>query len=194
VNMYCRDGNISEGARIKTKIAEIYETEQKYELAVKTYQEAFDLYDMDNDHSTVVFGTLSKAADLITTKDCGDLVEAIKIYEKVADKQLENKLTSYTVKETYFKAILSYLLLDDTVGAQYSLSRYGEKDSRFAASKECDFVKNLIAAIDNKSVEEFSEICEEYSSRGALDPWQNTVLNKIKKHLEKSIQYAFSVV
>ena len=53
-----------------------------------------------------------KVAELSTQKVGGDIVEAIKIFEEVGDKYMENKLTAPSAKELYFKASLLYLLAD----------------------------------------------------------------------------------
>jgi len=58
-------------------------------------------------------------------------VKAIKIYEEVADKYLENKLTEPSAKGLYFKANLLYLANDDTVGCQLALEKYLDKSPSF---------------------------------------------------------------
>jgi len=48
---YCLDNRISSAARLKKKIAEIYEEDLEYSLAAKYYQEAVDLYEMEGESS-----------------------------------------------------------------------------------------------------------------------------------------------
>jgi len=57
-----------------------------------------------------------KVAELSTMKADADLVEAIKIYEDVADRYMENKLTEPSARNLFFKACLLYLANDDAVG------------------------------------------------------------------------------
>jgi len=72
-----------------------------------------------------------KVADLNTQKVETEYVESIRIYEEVADKYLENKLTEPSAKNLYFKAILLYLVNDDSVGANVKLEKYSDKSPSF---------------------------------------------------------------
>jgi len=76
-----------------------------------------------------------KVAELSTLKAGGDLVEAIKIFEEVGDKYMENKLTAPSAKELYFKASLLYLCNDDSVGCSNALERYADKDPSFISTR-----------------------------------------------------------
>ena len=49
---------------------------------------------------------LLKVADLNTVKAEGNFLESIGIYEKVAEKYLENKLLAPSARELFFKAAL----------------------------------------------------------------------------------------
>lgn len=44
---YCNMNRISAAARIKKKVAEMYETDYAYELAANFYQDCYDLYEME---------------------------------------------------------------------------------------------------------------------------------------------------
>lgn len=55
---------------------------------------------------------LLKVAELNTMKADPNYIEAIQIYEKVADKYLENRLTAPSAKELFFKSTLLYLAND----------------------------------------------------------------------------------
>jgi alpha-soluble NSF attachment protein len=50
-----------------------------------------------------------KVAELSTLNAGGDLIAAIKIFEEIGDKYMENKLTAPSAKELYFKSCLLYL-------------------------------------------------------------------------------------
>jgi len=45
------DNRITSAARVKKKIAEIYEEDLEFSLAAKYYQEAVDYYEMEGDSS-----------------------------------------------------------------------------------------------------------------------------------------------
>ena len=46
---YCMANRISAAARLKKKIAQIYEDDYAHDLAAKYYQEAVDMYEMEGD-------------------------------------------------------------------------------------------------------------------------------------------------
>ena len=46
---YCMQNRISAAARLKKKIAEIYEDDYAFDLAAKYYQESVDMYEMEGD-------------------------------------------------------------------------------------------------------------------------------------------------
>jgi alpha-soluble NSF attachment protein len=60
-----------------------------------------------------------------------DFIKAVKIYEEVADKYLENKLTEPSAKSLYFKSVLLLLVLEDSVGANISIEKYCNKSPSF---------------------------------------------------------------
>ena len=76
---YCNANRISAAARIKKKVAELYEEDHEYDLAAKYYQECFDLYDMEGDSSMQAAKILLKVADLGTRNGGGDFIAAIKV-------------------------------------------------------------------------------------------------------------------
>lgn len=85
-----------------------------------------------------------KVAELSTQNAGGDLIQAIKIFESVGDKYMENKLTAPSAKELYFKSCLLYLCNNvsdliktkDSVGCGIALERYLDKDPSFASTRQ----------------------------------------------------------
>jgi len=53
----------------------------------------------------------------------------------VADKYLEYKLTEPSAKALYFKACLLYIAMDDTVGCNMALEKYGDKSPSFQGTR-----------------------------------------------------------
>jgi len=69
---------------------------------MKNYQEAADFFYAENDSGSDYNNMRLKVADLtVTSAEC-DYIKAIKIYEEVADKYLENKLTEPSAKKSLF--------------------------------------------------------------------------------------------
>ena len=93
----------------------------EFTLAAKAYQEAADFFYAEGNRNSDYNQMRLKVAELSTLKAGGDLLQAIKvlksllykqIFEEVADKYMENKLTAPSAKELFFKANLLYLCND----------------------------------------------------------------------------------
>jgi len=195
VEALCSDRKISQAARIKKQIGEIYEADKEYLLAAKNYNDAVELYSMEGETNTTTNNILLKVPELkiIAEEDKTHIIEAIKIYENVAAKYLENRLTAPSAKDLYFRATILHLSNNDTVGASNALEKYADQDPTFGTSREAKFVAALVKAIEEKNVQEFSDQCWEFNNITPLDRWKTTVLNRAKAHLEKSIKDDFEV-
>lgn len=185
IDLYIQDSRISYAAKLKKTIGEIYEADAELSLAAKSYQEAADLFYAEQDNTSNYNQMMLKVADLTTFKGEGDLVEAIKIYEKIADKYLENKLTAPSARDLFFKSALLHLANDDTIGCTNSLEKYADKDPSFQSTRECKFTTSLTKNIENKNVQGVSDDCFEFNSVIPLDKWKTNILLKIKGLLEK---------
>lgn len=194
---YLSHGRISNAARIKKTIAETYESDYEFTLAAQNYQETADLYGMEpeNQESTIN-KMLLKVAELNTIKsdDQKLTIEAIKIYEKVAEKYLENKLTAPSARDLFFRAVLLYLTLDDATGAANALEKYSDQDPTFSTTREYKFAKAVIEAMDKKNLQQFSDECFDFNKVMPLDKWKTTILNRIKVIIEKQVKDAYSVL
>jgi len=193
-DLMCNDGKISQAARVKKQIAEIYEADSQPVLACKYYKESVDLYQTEGENQSTVNSMLLKVAELTMMQENGDVPDAIKIYEKVGDKYLEHKLTAPSARDLFFRACLLHLVIDDTVGAETSMEKYTDKDPSLSTTREFKFVRALVKVIEEKNLQEFSDQCFEFNSTMPLDKWKTTILNRIKTLLEKSIKNQFSVV
>lgn len=113
VDILSRSGRIGMAAKLRKQIAEIYEQDENLELAYVNYEQAADLFEMDNTDSTAN-SCLLKAAELSTSLslDQATAVKAIQIFEKVAQRYLMHQLTRFSAKECYFKACCLYLALE----------------------------------------------------------------------------------
>jgi len=120
VNQLSVSGRISQAARLRKQIAEIYEQEQNISQAVDNYKQAAELFQMDNSDSTANNCWL-KVAELSTLESFSVQVatEAIRvrftqIFERVGIAFLAHNLTKYSAKDCFFKASLIFLALDVT--------------------------------------------------------------------------------
>lgn len=174
----------------------MYETEKNYILAAQAYQETFDLYETEGDVTTTALGILLKVPELriVAQEDSKDLIEAIKIYERVGNKYLENKLTRGSAKDCWFRVCLLHLANDDTVGATNAIEKVADEDPTFLSSRECKFIQGLVKAIEEKNVQGFTDLCVEFNDMTPLDRWKTVILNRAKAKIETGIKNDFEVV
>ncbi|CAD8089600.1 unnamed protein product [Paramecium sonneborni] len=184
IEHYASENRLDNASRYKKEIAQIYESEFEFHLAVKAYQEAADFFQADGKRTSEYNQMRLKVAELSTLNASGDLIAAIKIFEDIGDKYMENKLTAPSAKELYFKSCLLYLCNNDSVGCGIALERYLDKDPSFASARQYKFVVNLIKAVDNNNVQMFSDECFEFNKIIPLDKWKLNVLNKIKESMQ----------
>lgn len=184
IDLYCQSSRLLYAARARKSIAEMYEQDGELTLAAKSYQEAADLFSAENDNTSNYNTMLLKVAELNTLKADPEYIEAIQIYEKVADKYLENRLTAPSAKELFFKASLLYMANDDVIGAEKGMDMYRDKDPAYGSTREYKFSVSVIKAINEMNVQEFSDACYDFNSIIPLDKWKTNVLSKIKSTIK----------
>jgi alpha-soluble NSF attachment protein len=184
IDIYCKTGRIVDAGQVTVGVAELYESEKNWEMAVKNYKKANEYFEMESGHDAKAYDKLLKAADILSVQDGVDLAEPIQMYEKIADKWEENKLAAWSCKDLYFKCCLLYLLLDDTVGALNAVVKYGQKHLRFNMSKEQNLIKELIPVVENKETEAFNDICYNFQQTSKMDTWLTTIFTKLKAKME----------
>lgn len=79
VDVYLHNGKFSYGAKILKKIAEIYENDKEYTLAVKYYNDAADKYSAEANESSNYNNCLLKVADLSIYDKEADLMAIIPV-------------------------------------------------------------------------------------------------------------------
>ncbi|CAG9334973.1 NAPB_3 [Blepharisma stoltei] len=192
VEILVNSSRISQAARLRKQIAEIYETDEMLGLAVENYLQAAELFELDNSDGTANSCHL-KAAELSTldSLDSETILKAIKIFELVGQRYLMNNLTRFSAKDCYFKAALLFLANDDTVGAENNLNMYSNRDPSFETSRECRFVRDLLAAIRSGEQSDFEVVTAQFNKITPLDRWKTHVLLKVKSTMLKAEENDF---
>ena len=164
MEVHLNNGKLSYGAKLLKKIAEIYEGDKEYALAVRYYNDAADKCSAEANESSNVNNCLLKVADLSIYEPEVDYLKIIpvclvliQLLDKVADKYLQNKLTASSAKDLYFKAVLLYLAGDDTIGAEQALERYTSNDPTFFNTRQQKFLTKIIKAVNEQKVKDFAE-------------------------------------
>ncbi|OII76061.1 hypothetical protein cand_008070 [Cryptosporidium andersoni] len=128
------------------------------------------------------------------------IYEAITIYESEAKKALQNSLIKYNSKEYLFKAFLIVLSMNDLVDAEIKWDKYCGVDSSFCGTPQGQFLEAMLKLIKRKQntsisededtnekiVNDFSKILEEYNNIYPVDDWKVHFLTIIKKNLARS--------
>lgn len=131
---------------------------------------------------------------IIAEENKKDIIEAIKIYERVGKKYLEHKLTASSAKDLWFRICMLHLANDDTIGASSAINKYAEEDPAYGGSREAKFILALVNKIESKDLQGFSDECIAFNDATPFDRWKTIVLNRAKASLEKSIKGDFGVI
>jgi len=157
IGVYIQNNKLSYAAKITKKIAELYETDKEYTLAVRYYSDAADHYSAEANETSNYNNCLLKVAELSIYDSEIDYGKIIQILDKVADKYLQNKLTAPSAKDLYFKAVLLHLANDDAIGAEQALDRYTSNDPTFFNTRQQKFLAKIIKAINEQKIKDFAE-------------------------------------
>lgn len=154
---------MSNVAKTQKRIAEIYEKDGEFTMAMKSYKEAADNYSLEQNQTSNYNSCMLKVVDIgvmVAVPDFGELIKVVyglfQILESVADKYMQNKLTAPSAKEQYFKAVLLFLANDDVVGADQALKRYLNNDPTFFNTRQQKFAQALITSVKEQNIGLFS--------------------------------------
>jgi len=181
IEIYTEMGRFTIAAKHHISIAEIYESELvDIDKAIANYEQAGDYYKGEESNSS------ANKCLLKVAQYCAQLEQypkAIEIYEQVGRNAMDNQLLRYSAKDHFFRAAICTMCVDiqDTCNA---IARYEEMFPTFADSRECKLIKKLIEAMEEQSVDTFSDAIREYDSISRLDQWYTTMLLRVKKTIE----------
>lgn len=76
---------------------------------------------------------------------------------------------------------LHFLIVhQDIVSSKKAIDRYKDLDVSFPSSRECKFLEQILAAVENYDKEAFTQAVVDYDSISKLDQWKTTMLLRIK--------------
>lgn len=191
IDLNMSDGRFSTAAKQTKEAAEEYEKEKDVANAIEMYTDAANLYEGEKSTSASN-GCLLKAAQFKANLE--KYSESISLFNKVADRSLDNGLLKWSVKEYYLNAGLCYLANNDLVGCQLALDSFKDKDPSFHLQRECDFLEKLVKAVEQYNSESLTEAVNQFDCISPLDPWRVSLLLKIKRMLQKEEAATSSVL
>lgn len=187
ISMLCDAGRLAQAARLSKETAELFENdedESSVALAIESYQQAADLYDMEQQKSASN-QCIVKVAELTSAGlNPPDFLKAAQLYEKLGKDCLDSNLLKYNAKGYFLQSILCHLANQDSVGAENAMSLYGSLDFTFRDSREGKFAEELVECVNGFDAEGFATACFEYDRISKLDPWKTTVLLSVRKAIE----------
>jgi len=192
VSLYTDNARITQAAKLCKEIAELYENEEIDEdekshivLAIEAFEQASELFGME-DSKSAASQCLGKIAELCSAAlEPPDFGRASKIYDDLGRRCLSSNLLKFNAKGYFLQAILCHLANSDDVGAEQAGAKYESLDYTFGDSREGKFANALIGAVKEYDVEELSTACFEYDRISKLNPWQTSILVKIKRSVDE---------
>mmetsp|Transcript_10997 Transcript_10997/g.13001 ORF Transcript_10997/g.13001 Transcript_10997/m.13001 type:complete len:311 (-) Transcript_10997:195-1127(-) len=189
ISHMCNASRLTQAAKLSKEVAELYENQQSdaegsVNLAIESYQQAAELFDMEQQKSQSM-ACLLKVAELCSAAmDPPDLKRAAGIYDQQGKNSLDSNLLKFHAKGHFLHSILCDLANQDAVGAAQAFQRYGSLDYTFGESREGKFGGALIESVENYDVEGLATACVEFDRITKLDPWKTTMLVKIRRTIE----------
>lgn len=187
ISMLCDAGRLSQAARLSKETGELFENDDEEDsaaLAIESYQQAADLYDMEQQKSQAS-QCLVKVAELSSAAlDPPEFLQAAQLYEKLGKDCLDSNLLKYNAKGYFLQSILCHLANQDSVGAEKAMSMFNSLDFTFRESREGKFADGLVTCVNGFDDEGFATACYEYDRISKLDPWKTTILLSVKKSVE----------
>lgn len=187
ISMLCDAGRLSQAARLSKETGELFENDDEEDsaaLAIESYQQAADLYDMEQQKSQAS-QCLVKVAELSSAAlDPPEFLQAAQLYEKLGKDCLDSNLLKYNAKGYFLQSILCHLANQDSVGAEKAVSMFNSLDFTFRESREGKFADSLVTCVNGFDDEGFATACYEYDRISKLDPWKTTILLSVKKSVE----------
>ena len=185
--MLCDAGRLSQAARLSKETGELFENDDEEDsaaLAIESYQQAADLYDMEQQKSQAS-QCLVKVAELSSAAlDPPEFLQAAQLYEKLGKDCLDSNLLKYNAKGYFLQSILCHLANQDSVGAEKAMSMFNSLDFTFRESREGKFADSLVTCVNGFDDEGFATACYEYDRISKLDPWKTTILLSVRKSVE----------
>lgn len=182
VHLFTLRGQFRRAAQYEMDLGELYENElDNADKAIQAYENAGDWY--FNDRAEALSNkAFLKVAELSAIAGKYDI--SIENFERVAKQSLNSNLSKWSLKDYFFRAILTSLAQGDGVAAGLNLDKYVEWDPTFAATKEYQFANDFINALKENDEQTFTDKLWEYDQFSKLDKWKVAMGLKIKQSID----------
>lgn len=189
VALLCDSSRLTQAAKLAKEIALLYETELSdtegsVTLAIESYEQAADLFTME-DQKSQGSQCLAKVAELSSVAlEPPDLLRAAQIYEDLGRNCLDSNLLKYNAKGYFVQSVLCHLANGDSIAGEQAVAKYTNLDYTFGDSREGQFCRSLVECMENYDSEGFATACYEYDRISKLDDWKTSILVRVKRGIE----------
>jgi len=183
IRLLSEQGRFSTAAKHTETIADMYDKDNNIKEAVHYYEQAAEYYAGENS-----FARAGKALEKVglLSASLEDYERALNVFEKLGTDSLENNLLKFNAKKHFLHAGFCALARNDTVKANNAINRFAELDFNFRESAECKLLENLTAACEDMDKDKFADVLYSYDQVRRLEPWETSILVKIKGLIESS--------
>lgn len=190
ISLLCDAGRLTQAAKLSKEVGDLFdgeigdESNENVTLAIESYEQAADLFGME-DAKSQASQCLLKVADLLSAAlDPPDLHRASQIYENLGTQCLDSNLLKYNAKGYYLQSIFCHLANGDAIASSQALQKFGNLDFTLGDSREGKFSAKLIECVENFDSDDFATACYEYDRISKLNPWQTSMLVRVKRCIE----------
>lgn len=192
-DVYIKMGKFSNAAKVYKDIAESFEKDPKTVIeAADFFRQAGELFETENSKSTATSCFARQAENLLAGKDYD---EAIKVFEKCAERSVDEKLLTFGVKDYLYKGILCRFgrlkkdaLQEGLEEIKNAMDKYKDLDVKFADTRECKLCETVLDCFDKQELITFEKALREYDRISRMETWETGPLLVAKDNLKKLIQ------
>ena len=186
VEIFDKNGKYSQAAKTCVAIAD-----EGGENALEWYQRAMKYYKSEGSRATAQELNL-KVANMYIKK--GELGEAKQIFDRAGREALDDRLTRGSARKYFFMSLLCYIgmlsptnVAEGTAALQERFEEYQELDTQFTGhTREHMLIAQIIAALEESSIDAYSEAMDEYDTICPLDETKTKLLLRGKQVLRQS--------
>lgn len=132
--------------------------------------------------SSDIAKNLETWADALSDK--GQYQKAIDFYQEVINIRLSNQMTQGSSGRLFFKAVLTYLQLNDMIGANKMIDAFLQKNPVFRNDFYYKFLAQVIPALDQNDLNAFDNCVGAFQRQSSVDPWTKRRLEKLRSFLD----------
>jgi len=159
---FCKEGRISQAARLMKDMGEQMEESADMEKAAKCYKEAGKLYEKENQPSQANQNWI-KAADISCTLREPDWGEIQQIYQNVIKDYLKKDMLRSSAKPLMLKCCLCALANRDAPDSRKKFTNFSSEDPGLNASREGEFIQAIIDSSENNSKDMFDKAVADHT-------------------------------